>query len=235
MPDLKHLGWFRFYRSTQYNRIWKRDHSAWRVFEGLMMLCDRQTGRWEGGRFQLAEFCGLNPNTTYSAIKRLEKEEMLTLSSNNRFTTFYICNWIEYQTHDNTPSQQLDNNSSTTGQHSNKKKELRIKKNSIPADKSQEASPLFELVDHVAKAQGIKPFPSKQRQFQAAKQILAAGYTLEEAKVAAERMHADPYWRSRTFDVPALARHINRYAVEREEPFTIDLNALRAQRGANDG
>jgi len=81
----------------------------------------------------------------------------------------------------------------------------------IPAQKSQGPSPLFELVNHTAEIQGLKPFPSKERQFQAAKQILSAGYTLEEAKQAADRMYADPYWHDKSFDLPSLARNMHRY------------------------
>lgn len=216
MSDLKQLGWFRLYRSTQYNDVWKRDHVAWRVFEGLMMLCDRHTGEWKGGRFYLSDFCGLNPNTTYSAIKRLEKAKMVTLLSNNRFTTFYLCNWIEYQTLDNTSQQQLDNNSATTGQQLDntltiiKKREVRSKKEinkEVPTQRDDQS-----LIAHVVECQGMtKGFANYPKQLKFAKDIFQAGYTLEEAKAAATAMANDKWWKEHGFDLANLAQHIAKF------------------------
>lgn len=107
-------GWLKFYRQSAENKIWKRDLIAWHLFETLLIYC--KDGVWEGGRYQLAELAGLNPNTTYSALKRLEKAKMTTLSSNNKFSTISICNWSKYQANDNS----ADNNGATTAQHSYK-------------------------------------------------------------------------------------------------------------------
>jgi phage replication O-like protein O len=115
-------------------------------------------------------------------------------------------------------------------QPTKEKKETNTKER-VPADERQAPSaPLFELVNHVTQTQGLKPFPSKERQFQAAKRILASGYSLDEAKEAIERMAADPYWQDRTFDVPALARNITRYSKPTSAPIFIDLDALREER-----
>lgn len=158
MSDLKQLGWFRFYRSTQFNKIWKHDPTAWRVFEALMLLCNRHNGVWEGGRFQLSKFCSLKPTTTYQALKRLEKEKMVTLTSNNKYTIIYISKWIEYQSGDDTSERQQDDNRMTTKRQQNdtltisKKKELRSKK---------DMSFLFELIQIVNPKE--KPTPERQR------------------------------------------------------------------------
>lgn len=121
-------GWVKLHRTTLDNPIWQKDPTAWRVFECLMLLCDRKTGKWSGGRFQLAELTGISSGTIYDALKRLEKAKMVTLKANTKYTDIYLCNWNEYQSNDNTNGQQQTNNKPTTNQHSNKNKELRIKK-----------------------------------------------------------------------------------------------------------
>jgi hypothetical protein len=70
----------------------------------------------------------------------------------------------------------------------------------------------YELVEHVRSIQDLKPFPSIPIQCRAAKQILAAGYTLEEAKAAADRMQADNYWHTKGWDLNTFSRNIQRYA-----------------------
>lgn len=97
-----------------------------------------------------------------------------------------------------------------------------------------DASEIEEIVDYVTKAEGLKPFASKDRQCKAAKQILQAGYTVNEAKQAIKRMAEDSYWRDKTFDTLALARHITRYSKDQTEGF-IDLDAIRAEREARNG
>jgi hypothetical protein len=104
--------WVKSYRKSIDNPVWRDDPTAWRVFEALMWLADHKTGEWNGGRLRLAEFCNLNPNTTWSATDRLVKAKMVNRSSNSKFTTFSICNWGKYQQGGNSPS----NNESTTNQ-----------------------------------------------------------------------------------------------------------------------
>ena len=105
-------GWVKLHRQVMTNEVFRHDRTAWYVFEVLLLNCDQKTGKWSGGRFQLADLCSLNANTTYSALKRLEKAKMATLSSNTKYTTIYICNWKEYQT----SSTLSVNNGATTGQ-----------------------------------------------------------------------------------------------------------------------
>lgn len=126
-------GWIKFYRQVNENEIFRHDRTAWHIFEVLLIQC--RYGVWKGGRFQLAEFCDEKPNTIYKALKRLEKAEMVTLSSNNRFTTISILNWDKYQGNGNSIGNTSSNNKVTTKeQQSNtsiriKNKELRIKNN----------------------------------------------------------------------------------------------------------
>lgn len=124
-------GWVKLHRKTLNNDIFRHDHTAFHVFVALLLICDRNTGKWAGGRFQLAEVSMLNPSTMYRALKRLETARLCTLSSNNRFTTVSICKWSQYQSSDNTSDAQQSNNKVTTNaQPSNtltRSKELRIK------------------------------------------------------------------------------------------------------------
>jgi hypothetical protein len=46
---------------------------------------------------------------------------MVTLSSNTKYTTIYICKWSDFQGTGNTKLEQRGNNAVTTGEHSNKK------------------------------------------------------------------------------------------------------------------
>lgn len=114
-------GWVKLHRQAMGNEIFRHDRTAWHVFEVLLLVCDKKTGKWSGGRFQLADLCNENPATTYKALKRLEKAKMVTLSSNTKYTTIYICKWSDFQGTGNTKREQRSNNAVTTGEHSNKK------------------------------------------------------------------------------------------------------------------
>lgn len=131
-----HNGWIKLHRKTLDNKIFKHDLYAWRVFETLLMLADRETGQWTGGRIQLGANAGLKPITAYMASIRLVKANLITLSSNNKFSTFSICKWKEYQALGNS----VDNNAVTTRYHSNKKGRIKnirkyIKENKTPNTK----------------------------------------------------------------------------------------------------
>lgn len=195
------------------------------------MLVNRHTGEWQGGRFVLSDFCAMNPNTTYAALKRLEKEKMITLSSNNKFTTISICNWFQYQSDDNTNRQQPDNNQITTGQQPDntitriKKEELRIKKDTTTQkDTDPKSNDYHELVEHVRTIQDLRPYPSKARQYKAAKDILTSGYTLKEAKWAAKAMKLDRFWGQKTFDVVKLANHIQEFQKKGYQLYLDEVN-----------
>lgn len=90
-------GWIKLHRQLMKNKIFRHDITAWHIFEVLMLSVDKKTAEWSGGRYVLADLCGLKPTTTYQALKRLEKAKMVTLSSNNKYTSIRICNWKKYQ------------------------------------------------------------------------------------------------------------------------------------------
>jgi len=113
-------GWVKLYRKIDNNEFLMKDNTARLLFLDLLRVVDKTSGTFSGGRFQLSSLCNLKPVTLYKALKRLEKAEMVTLVSNNRFTTIYICKWATYQA----PSNTLGNNAVTTKEqqreHSNK-------------------------------------------------------------------------------------------------------------------
>ncbi|MGI0060391.1 MAG: hypothetical protein ACREBJ_11560, partial [Nitrosotalea sp.] len=116
-------GWVKLYRSTLKNDIFLFDPTAWRVFEVLLLSCDRKTGSWKGGREDLSLLCRTagKSTTIYKATLRLEKAGMITKVSNSRFTTYYICNWELYQENGSQPS----NSRVTAESHYNNNKEVR--------------------------------------------------------------------------------------------------------------
>lgn len=95
-------GWIKLHRQLLDNKIFRHDINAWHVFEVLMLIADKKTAEWSGGRYVLADLCELKPTTAYQSLKRLEKAKMVTLSSNNKYTSVRICNWSKYQGTDDT-------------------------------------------------------------------------------------------------------------------------------------
>lgn len=90
-------GWVKLHRQTLKNKVFRHDRTAWHVFQVLLLTVDHKTAEWSGGRYVLADLCELKPTTCYQALKRLEKAKMVTLTSNNRFTSISICKWEKYQ------------------------------------------------------------------------------------------------------------------------------------------
>lgn len=113
-------GWLKLWRQVADNEIFKYDRTAWHVFEILLIYS--KNGQWRGGRYQLAELCDLNPNTTKDAIKRLKKAEMVTTKSTNKFTIFTVPNWHRFQ--DRTP---LGDTNKTPTKHQQNTTLIRIK------------------------------------------------------------------------------------------------------------
>lgn len=130
------------------NEIFRHDRTAWHIFEVLLIVCDKKSGKWSGGRFQLADLCNENPATTYKALKRLEKAKMVTLSSNNKYTSIYICKWKDFQDSSNTSG----NNKVTTGEQlgntltriENKNKEVLLRNTDKPVYGNTEINELFD-------------------------------------------------------------------------------------------
>lgn len=106
-------------------------------------------GQFVFGRFAAARELNLNDRTVYDYMKLLEKLEMITINSNNKFSVVSVVNWVLYQDKENENQQQ------TTSKVSN---ENTIKNDTIKKDKtdkqckdknkvhSDEQNALFERV-----------------------------------------------------------------------------------------
>jgi hypothetical protein len=132
-------GWVKLHRRIDENLFLMNDDKAYLVFTKLLLKVN-SSGQWAGGRQQLAEYMNMNGNTLYKVLKRLDEQQLITISSNNRYTVYSICNWHKYQSAGNIPNQlpvtsqqQRGNNTVTTQQHYYKNKELRIKNKNLAA------------------------------------------------------------------------------------------------------
>lgn len=130
-------GWIKLHRKIINNRFYISDPTAFRVFLHLLLTAD-ENGNGSFGRFQLAQQIGCKDSAIYKAMRRLSSANMVTQTSNNRFTEFHICKWEDYQGFGNNQSNTKSNNKVTTkSQPSNnevthyKNKEIRIKNNNI--------------------------------------------------------------------------------------------------------
>lgn len=113
-------GWVKLHRKLLNNKLLYKDINCYVLFTRLLLVVDSRSGTYTTGRFMLSELTGQKPATVYKTLKRLEKEKMLSVTSNNKFSTITICNWHDYQS--------LSNNKVTTKeQPSNTKQEIRSK------------------------------------------------------------------------------------------------------------
>lgn len=95
-------GFVKLWEDTIYNDVWMYDPTAWRIFEYLLITAYRgkPQGTTSKTTQQITNACfpqdGKN-STTYSAIRRLEKYDMIKTESSSRKTVFKITNWWKYQ------------------------------------------------------------------------------------------------------------------------------------------
>lgn len=90
-------GFVKLYRSIDQNELLENDNTCLVVFVKLLTRVNRNTGTYTTGRNKLASMCNINPNTLYSALKRLEASTIIQQQSNSSSTTISICNWWKYQ------------------------------------------------------------------------------------------------------------------------------------------
>lgn len=105
-------GWIKLHRSVLSNEVYRNDPTAWRVFEYILLSCDRKTGTYRSGRFKDSEFLGMKATTFYQALKRLQNHyqmvDLVTGKVTIKFTDVTIRNWHKFQSNDN-----LDDNPTT--------------------------------------------------------------------------------------------------------------------------
>src|SRR3990167_9504109 len=145
-------GWIKLHRKVLSNGI-LRDQSAWTIFSWLMLKVDRKTGKKIIGRFWASEELGMNPSTFYKALKRLEKKwQMVTLSSNNKYTEISLINWVKYQSGNSDSNNQV----TTKEQQSNTLQE--VKKIRIKNNTNVVATAVAENLNHLINLfKGVNP------------------------------------------------------------------------------
>lgn len=110
-PIFMNNTWVKLYRKINSSTI-MRDATALQLFIWIMTNVDRHTGEVTFGRYIVGKELRTNPNTLYSALKRLvSKYKVVTISSTTEYTTIRLIHWAKYQsgeelinTNDTSPS-----------------------------------------------------------------------------------------------------------------------------------
>lgn len=204
--------WVKLHSGMLFNNVWKFYPNAWRVFECLLLLCYPKDGSWSGGRKQLAKICNLNENTVYRGMLRLQKEGMLRVEPNNKYTVFYICKWNEYQVKANnnvTTTEQQRNNNVTTTEHSINMKELdkEIEKDTTRAHTTEFDSFWNEYPSKKGKKEALRAWQrSKDKP------------TIESVVASIQRQKQSAQWRRGFVPNPATWINQGRWDDEDETP-----------------
>lgn len=93
---MKQNGWIKLHRKMLINDELFRASSTFPVL-CLLLLLANEKGKVTTSRNSLASRLRLNPNTLYSALKRLEVQQVIQQQTNNKSTTITILNWSLYQ------------------------------------------------------------------------------------------------------------------------------------------
>lgn len=90
-------GWIKLWRKTTDNQVWKYDRTAWHIFEYMLLKADRKTGTLDVAYSTMSEFLKIPKSTLHKAITRLKNAKMVNDIVNDKYTTFVICKFKEYQ------------------------------------------------------------------------------------------------------------------------------------------
>lgn len=82
-----------------------------------------EKGQFVTGRKKASEELKMNDRTIYDYFKLLEKLQMISINSNNKFSIVTVEKWEDYQVEE-LKIQQQDNNNATTTQHKQECKEI---------------------------------------------------------------------------------------------------------------
>lgn len=136
-------GWVKLHRKLGNNKLLMHDETALAVFIKLLIFCD-SNGQYAGGRRQIAAFFEMNPSTLYKVLQRLQRNRIISVNSNRRYTVYNICNWSTYQQNGNRPNKLLvasgepaGNQRVTSGEHLSKIKKENKNKNPEGFQKSK--------------------------------------------------------------------------------------------------
>lgn len=86
---------------------------------------DVEKGQFVFGRFAAANELQMTNSTVYRYLKLLEKERMVVVKSNNKFSIVSVVNWCDYQDRKEKEEQQKNNKRTTNEQQMNTNKEYR--------------------------------------------------------------------------------------------------------------
>lgn len=104
-------GWIKLHRKIDENPLLCRDKTAFYVFVKLLLRADEH-GEIRTGRIKLAEALEMKDSTLYKTLQRMKKEQLINISSNNKFSVINILKWSDYQqavTTKSTPRSQQNN------------------------------------------------------------------------------------------------------------------------------
>lgn len=85
------------FRALADHHLLGNDNTCLVVFIKILLKADWKTGVYRTGRKKLGLLTNLKDTTAWGALKRLEKDGIVTLVSTGRFTDIHICNWWKYQ------------------------------------------------------------------------------------------------------------------------------------------
>ena len=102
-----------------------------------------EKGQFVFGRFVAAGELGMTNSSVYKYLKVLEKEQMIVVKSNNKFSVVSIVNWCIFQDKKDKEEQQNDNKETPKEQQSNTNKNVKNVKNdknkdNIPKNRIEE-------------------------------------------------------------------------------------------------
>ena len=129
--DKVNKGWVKLHRTVFENHFLMHDETCFALFMKLLLTVGKGKGEISGGRRDLAEKYNMGEYVFYRAMKRLEREQIVHITSHKLYTTYTIRNWHKYQSTGAQTSAQLAHNTRTTPAHLYKNKEIRIKKSDL--------------------------------------------------------------------------------------------------------
>lgn len=97
MNEGRSRGYIRLHRRIDENQFLMHDANAFNVFTKLLLLVGREKGQWAGGRKQLSKHVDLAESTLYKVLKRLEREQLIFVDSNTKYSVISILKWHQYQ------------------------------------------------------------------------------------------------------------------------------------------
>jgi len=112
-------SWVKLYRKINLNSI-MADPVALQLFIWILTNVDSKNGTVDFGRYLVARQLRVNPNTLYSALKRLvSKYKVCEISSTTEYSRITLLNWAKYQPSNESVNTSVNNKSTTTQQSVN--------------------------------------------------------------------------------------------------------------------